>query len=131
MATGVRLGSSRGRWIVASMVLGSTITFLSATVVNVALPAIGTDLDAGLSGLQWVVNGYLLSLASLVLAGGSAGDLFGRRKVFVLDAALLTPTSLAIIDASLHQASPTSGCVQRTFLNRAPTRPDRHIEGRQ
>jgi EmrB/QacA subfamily drug resistance transporter len=103
---------------------------LDATVVNVALPTIGRDLGASVAGLQWVVTGYLITLASLILLGGSLGDLFGRRRVFVtgvvwfsaasllsglapnlalliaaralqgVGGALLTPGSLAIIEAS-------------------------------
>ena len=58
--------------------------FLDGTVVNVALRTIGEDLDASLAQLQWITNGYLLSLASLILLGGSLGDRFGRRRVFVV-----------------------------------------------
>ena len=65
-------------------VLGSGMAFLDGTVVNVALRAIGTDLGASFAELQWVTNGYLLSLASLILLGGSLGDRFGRRRVFVV-----------------------------------------------
>ena len=57
---------------------------LDGTVVNVALRTIGEDLDASLAQLQWITNGYLLSLASLILLGGSLGDRFGRRRVFVI-----------------------------------------------
>ncbi len=65
-------------------ILGSTIVFLDATVVNVALPAISDDLNAGLADQQWVVESYLLALVSLLLVGGSLGDQFGRRRMFVL-----------------------------------------------
>ena len=65
-------------------VLGSGIAFLDSTVVNVALPTIGEDLDAGISSLQWVVNAYTLTLAGFLLLGGSLGDHYGRRKVFVI-----------------------------------------------
>ena len=64
--------------------LGSGMSLLDGTVVNVALKTIGEDLDATLAQLQWVTNGYLLSLASLILLGGSLGDRFGRRRIFVL-----------------------------------------------
>ena len=57
---------------------------LDSTVVNVALPALGADLGASLGDLQWVVNGYTLSLAALILLGGSLGDRFGRRRIFVV-----------------------------------------------
>ncbi len=68
----------------AAATLGSGLTLLDGTVVNVALRTIGDDLDASLSQLQWITNGYLLSLASLVLIGGSLGDRLGRRRVFII-----------------------------------------------
>ena len=66
----VRFSSPVGHWLLAVTVLGSAIVFLEATVVNVALPAIGRDLGADVAGLQWTVNAYLLTLAALVLLGG-------------------------------------------------------------
>ena len=81
---GVRLGTAAGRAVVLAAVLGSGMTMLDGTVVNVALHTIGEDLDASLAELQWVTNGYLLSLASFILLGGSLGDRFGRRRVFVV-----------------------------------------------
>lgn len=78
------MGTSTGRAVIAAAVLGSGMAFLDGTVVNVALKTIGTDLDASFAELQWVTNGYLLSLASLILLGGSLGDRFGRRRVFVV-----------------------------------------------
>jgi EmrB/QacA subfamily drug resistance transporter len=113
-------------------VLGSGVAFLDATVVNTALPAIAADLDTSLAELQWVLTAYLLTLGSLLVLGGSLGDLFGRRRVFVIGlagfaltsllcaaapspallvgarllqgvaAALLVPASLAMITASFH-----------------------------
>jgi EmrB/QacA subfamily drug resistance transporter len=80
---GLRYGSAAGWWVIAAAVLGSGIAFLDATVVNVALPAIEADLGGGLSGLQWTVDAYLLTLGSLIVFGGSLGDLYGRRKGFV------------------------------------------------
>ena len=127
---GLRMGTPQGRWVLLATVLGSSLAMLDATVVNVALERIGTDLDAGFSGLQWTVNAYTLTLASLILLGGSLGDRFSRRRVFVVGTvwfaaasllcglapdvetlvaaralqgvggALLTPGSLAIIAAS-------------------------------
>lgn len=82
----LRLNTSAGKWTVAATVLGSAMVFLDGTVVNVALPAIGRDFDAGVSELQWVLNGYLLALASLILLGGSLGDRFGRKKIFTIGA---------------------------------------------
>ncbi|MGY2701273.1 EmrB/QacA subfamily drug resistance transporter [Nocardioides sp. HB32] len=81
---GVRLGTVTGRAVVLAAVLGSGMTMLDGTVVNVALHTIGEDLDASLAQLQWVSNAYLLSLASFILLGGSLGDRFGRRRVFVV-----------------------------------------------
>ncbi|WP_062645069.1 MFS transporter [Streptomyces maremycinicus] len=128
----VRLASPRGKWILLTTVLGSSMALLDSTVVNVALPRIGRDLDADLAALQWTVNAYLLTLAGLILLGGSLGDHYGRRKVFVVGVvwfalasllcgiapnagvliaaralqgvggALLTPGSLALIQASFH-----------------------------
>ncbi|MCX4695214.1 MFS transporter [Streptomyces sp. NBC_01408] len=129
---GVRLGTARGRWIVLTTVLGSSMALLDSTVVNVALPRIGEDLGADLAVLQWTVNAYLLTLAGLILVGGALGDRFGRRRIFVLGVvwfavgsllcglapnagvligaralqgvggALLTPGSLALIQGSIH-----------------------------
>ena len=78
------MGTVTGRSVIAAAVLGSGMAFLDGTVVNVALRTIGTDLDASFAQLQWITNGYLLSLASLILLGGSLGDRIGRRKVFVV-----------------------------------------------
>jgi EmrB/QacA subfamily drug resistance transporter len=82
--SGVAWGTPQGRGVIAAATLGSGMTLLDGTVVNVALRTIGTELDAGLVELQWITNGYLLSLASLILLGGSLGDRFGRRRVFVV-----------------------------------------------
>ncbi|WP_030617367.1 MFS transporter [Streptomyces fulvoviolaceus] len=128
----VRLASPQGKWILLTTVLGSSMAMLDSTVVNVALPRIGRDLDADLAALQWTVNAYTLTLAGLILLGGSLGDRHGRRKIFVVGViwfaaasllcgiapnaevliaaralqgvggALLTPGSLAIIQASFH-----------------------------
>src|SRR5215212_7145987 len=65
-------------------IMGSGIALLDGTIVNVALPAIQDDLGGGLAGQQWVVNAYLLTLGSLILIGGSLGDLYGERRVFAL-----------------------------------------------
>jgi EmrB/QacA subfamily drug resistance transporter len=92
--SGVAFGSSAGRWVLAVAVLGSGMAFLDGTVVNVALPDIGRDLNASTSSLQWILNGYLLTLASLILLGGSLGDRHGRRRIFVLGTGLFTAASL-------------------------------------
>src|SRR5688500_5157827 len=124
------MGTPQARWVLLATVLGSSMAFLDATVVNVALQRIGTELDATVADLQWIVNGYTLTLASLILVGGSLGDRFGRRRVFLVGivwfaaasllcglaptvpalvaaralqgvgGALLTPGSLAILQAS-------------------------------
>jgi EmrB/QacA subfamily drug resistance transporter len=131
-AGSVRLASAAGRWVLAVAVLGDAMILLEATVVNVALPTIGRDLGAGVAGLQWTLNGYVLTLAALVLLGGSLSDTYGRRRIFILGTvlfvaasalcaaaptiglligarfiqgiggALLTPGSLAIIEAVFH-----------------------------
>ena len=76
-------GSRAKRLTLWSAVLGSSVVFLDGTVVNVALPAIRADLDTGLAEQQWIVEAYLLTLGSLILVGGSLGDILGRRRVFV------------------------------------------------
>lgn len=90
----LRLGTAQGRWTVLATVLASAMAFLDSTAVNVALPTIGRDLDASLSGLQWTVTGYTLALASLVLLGGALGDRFGRRRVFLVGVVWFAATSL-------------------------------------
>jgi EmrB/QacA subfamily drug resistance transporter len=127
---GLRYGSARGRWVLLASILGSGLAGIDATVVNVALPAIGKDLQADFSSLQWTITAYTLTLASLILLGGALGDRYGRRRVFVIGVvwfatasllcglaptaplliaaralqgvggALLTPGSLAMIQAS-------------------------------
>lgn len=129
---GIRVASPVGRWVVFTTVLGSTMAMLDSTVINVALPRIGEDLDTDLAALQWTVNAYMLTLAGLILLGGALGDRYGRRRVFVIGVvwfaaasllcgiapnagvliaaralqgvggALLTPGSLALIQASFH-----------------------------
>ncbi|HEX4657733.1 MAG TPA: MFS transporter [Streptosporangiaceae bacterium] len=129
-APAIRLSQPAGRWVLLAAVLGSSMAFLDATVVNVALPTIGRNLGASLGGLQWTVTAYTLTLAGLILLGGALGDRLGRRRIFVLGVgwfalasalcglapsigvliaartlqgiggALLTPGSLAIIQAT-------------------------------
>ncbi len=90
----IALKSMAGRGLLIGCVLGSALAMLDGSVVNVALPHIGTDLHAPLNGLQWTVNGYLLPLAAFVLIGGALGDRFGRRKTFVLGVAIFTGASV-------------------------------------
>jgi MFS family permease len=79
----LRYRSAQGRWVVAAMVLGSSVAGIDSTVVAVALPAIGRNLHAGFQGLQWTVTSYTLTLASLILLAGSLSDRWGRRRVFL------------------------------------------------
>jgi multidrug resistance protein len=78
------MGTPAGRAVVAAAVLGSGMTWLDGSVVNVALRTIGEDLDASMAQLQWINNGYLVSLAALILLGGSLGDRLGRRRMFIV-----------------------------------------------
>ncbi|HEX5096564.1 MAG TPA: MFS transporter [Acidimicrobiia bacterium] len=79
----VRMSSADGRWIIAATVLGSGIAFLDGTVVNVALRAIAEDFDTNTHALQWTIDAYLVTLTALLLLGGSVGDLFGRKRVYI------------------------------------------------
>ncbi|MEO8023432.1 MFS transporter, partial [Polaromonas sp.] len=95
--TGAAPASRRGLALAAT-VLGSSMAFIDGSVVNIALPAIQRDFagtSAGLAAMQWVINAYLLALGSLVLVGGSLGDRFGRRTVFIVGIALFTAASVA------------------------------------
>ncbi len=123
------------RLTLIAAIMGSTVVFLDSTVVNVALPAISADLDAGLSSQQWVVESYLLALVALLLVGGMLGDTYGRRRMFLIGltgfaitsvlcalapadefliiarglqgiaGALLVPGSLALVASAFHGAA--------------------------
>jgi MFS family permease len=80
-AGSVQWGTRAGRGVVAATVLSSGLAFLDGTSTNVALPAIGEELGASVGGLQWTVTAYTLSLAALILLGGSLSDRFGRRRI--------------------------------------------------
>jgi EmrB/QacA subfamily drug resistance transporter len=90
----IRYRSPAGRWVLLATVLGSSLAFIDATVVNIALPAIGRDLGSDAAGLQWTVNGYALSLAALVLLGGSLGDRYGRKRIFLVGVSWFAVASL-------------------------------------
>ncbi|HEX8769394.1 MAG TPA: DHA2 family efflux MFS transporter permease subunit, partial [Acidimicrobiales bacterium] len=99
----VRYGTAKARWVLAATVLGSGVAFLDGTVVNVALPTIGRDLHTSMAGLQWTLDAYLVTLSALLLLGGSLGDRFGRRRMFVVGLAGFTVASL------LCGLAPTAG----------------------
>jgi EmrB/QacA subfamily drug resistance transporter len=129
-APGLAVRSAAGRWVLAATILGSALAGIDGTVVGIALPAIGRGFHVGIGSLQWIVTGYTLTLSGLLLVAGSLGDRYGRRQVFVIGvawfavssvlcglapnaplliagralqgvgAALLTPGSLAILQAS-------------------------------
>src|SRR4051812_45217767 len=98
---GIEYASTAGKWVLATTVMGSAIVFLDGTVVNVALPAIGEDFHAQTSSLQWILNGYTLTLAAFILLGGSLGDRLGRRRIFSIGVAWFT------IASALCAAAPT------------------------
>src|SRR3954447_14620266 len=85
--------SSRG-WVLTATIIGSSMTFLDATVVNVALPALQADLHATITEVQWVIEAYALLLGGLILVGGSMGDQFGRKRVFLAGVAFFTAASI-------------------------------------
>jgi len=129
---GLAYASAPGRWVLLATVLGSAVASIDATVVGIALPAIGREFNVGLDALQWVVTAYTLTLAGLLLLSGSLGDKYGRKRIFVagviwfavasllcaiapstgvligaralqgIGAALLTPGSLAILEATFR-----------------------------
>lgn len=90
----IRYGTPRAWWVLAATIGGSSVAFLDSTVVNVALPHLGEDLGATVAGLQWVLNGYMLALASLILLAGALGDRYGRRRLFVIGVAWFAVASL-------------------------------------
>src|SRR5437660_10386743 len=93
-----------GPWILAATILGSSLAFIDSTVVNVALPALQSGLHATIVDVQWVVESYGLFLGALILVGGSFGDMFGRRLMFVLGVAIFAVASAACgIALDIHQ----------------------------
>jgi EmrB/QacA subfamily drug resistance transporter len=91
----VPCAGTAGRWVLAATVLGSSMAFIDSTVVNVALPALQANLHATVVGVQWVVESYGLFLGALILVGGSLGDLFGRRSMFLLGVGIFAAASIA------------------------------------
>jgi EmrB/QacA subfamily drug resistance transporter len=91
----VALGTPVARRALAATVLGSGMAFLDGSIVNVTIPAIRHDLGAGTAGLQWVVDGYLVTLTALLLLGGALGDRYGRKRVFLLGTYVFTAASVA------------------------------------
>src|SRR5262252_8232153 len=88
--------SQRRKWLtLVATIIGSAMALLDSSVVNVALPAIQQALHADAAATQWIVNAYLLPLGALVLIGGSAADLYGRRRIFVLGIAVFIAASVA------------------------------------
>src|ERR1700723_1579779 len=85
---------SDGPWVLAATILGSSMAFIDGTVVNVALPAVQTNFHATVVDVQWVIESYGLFLGALILVGGSIGDLFGRRLVFLLGVAIFALASV-------------------------------------
>src|SRR5450631_1761583 len=86
--------TTNGPWILTATIVGSSMAFIDGTVVNVALPALQSALHATLADVQWVVESYALLLAALLLIGGSLGDLYGRRKIFVVGVVLFSLASV-------------------------------------
>ncbi|HEX2902376.1 MAG TPA: MFS transporter, partial [Jatrophihabitans sp.] len=136
-SAGLSLRGASGRWVLLACVLGSGIAGIDSTVVNIALPDIGRELHVGFASLQWTITAYTLTLAAFILIGGSLGDRLGRRRIFIvgivwfaaasllcalastaglliaaralqgIGGALMTPASLAIIQASFSDADRT------------------------
>ena len=133
-APGVPCAENSRAWVLAATILGSSMAFIDGTVVNVALPALQSDLHATVVDVQWVIESYGLFLSALILVGGALGDSLGRRKMFLLGvlsfavasagcgssssiksllvwrsvqglaAAFLVPGSLAIISSSFNES---------------------------
>src|SRR6266513_301536 len=95
---------SRGRWVLAATILASSMAFIDGTVVNVALPALQTHLNATALDVQWVIEAYSLFLSALLLVGGSLGDHYGRRKIFLIGVTIFAVASAACgLVANIHQ----------------------------
>ena len=102
----------QGAWILAATILGSTMVFIDSTVVNVAVPALQATFHASVVDVQWVVESYGIFLSSLILAGGTLGDLFGRRRIFLMGVLIFAAASTACGLASSIQGLIIARCVQ-------------------
>src|SRR5437660_6414525 len=91
--TAAPCSKSSGRWVLTATTLASSMAFIDGTVVNVALPALQTNLNATIVDVQWVIEAYSLLLSALLLVGGSLGDHYGRRRVFLVGVALFALAS--------------------------------------
>src|SRR6266576_4338047 len=100
---GVPYAAEAEIWILTATILGSSMAFIDSTVVNVALPAIQSSFYATVVGVQWVVESYGLFLGALILVGGSLGDLFGRRSMFLVGVGIFAAASIACGSASSMQ----------------------------
>src|SRR6187399_1562333 len=94
MDSGAASWSAR-QWTLVATILGSSLTFIDGTVVNVALPALQADLHATITDVQWVIEAYALFLGGLLLVGGAMGDQFGRKRVFLGGVVFFTLASIA------------------------------------
>src|SRR5215472_16430738 len=95
---------TRGRWILAATILASSMAFIDGTVVNVALPALQTNLKATAADVQWVIESYALLLSALLLVGGSLGDHYGRRRIFLFGVVIFAIASGACgLIGNIHQ----------------------------
>src|SRR5881409_4222369 len=99
-----RRRASVRRWTLVATILGSAMTFIDGTVVNVALPALQADLHATITDVQWVIEAYALFLGALILVGGSMGDQFGRKRVFLAGVAFFTSASILCSAATSPRA---------------------------
>lgn len=104
--------SAAARWTLVAAILGSSMAFIDGTVVNVALPSIQRELNASSSDAQWVIESYALFLAALLLAGGSLGDHFGRRRIFMIGVVLFTLASIGCGLSTSVTALISARCLQ-------------------
>ncbi len=104
--------SSAKTWVLAAAILGSAMSFIDGSAVNVALPVIQRELGADAAQMQWVVEGYSLFLSALILLGGSLGDLYGRKRLFLAGIAVFASASIGCVAAPNVQVLIASRCIQ-------------------